>query len=393
MSIKVMSHVWDNSKQKGAALLLLLALADMADENGDCYPSTERLAKKARVDVRSAQRTIKRLIEDGELIVFEKQGMPGHTGQKTNLYRIVLTTIEAALTIPVPQRGGKSVTTNPRTFVIRRKVVTKVSPPVFPQGVVETPPDPIDPSVKDQKQKVVVVARDAFFHPVFLEVVQAPKSNPLLPSIPLIVPSSDNQVAAEIITFYTETFGVMPTPTLLDQVKDALKEFGAPIIREAMAEAKLSKPDGYVAWKYLDTIMKRKQRQAATAAPFTSPYWDAFKARWKELTTADLPEPTSVYLIKRYRETSEALKQLGAIEADVRALVDAKINEERYDYRFDYAATDIVAIVSARKIKRPAPPKRPILTAPTHAADETDTPEAKAAALAAARQQLRGVLR
>lgn len=200
------------------------------------------------------------------------------------------------------------------------------------------------------------------------------------------------QAAAEIVSFYTETFGIMSTPMLLDQVKDALKEFGAPIIREAMAEAKISKPDGYVAWKYIDQIMKRLKRQADQPKPEPSPYWEAFKARWKELTNADLPEPTSAYLIKRFRETSEALKQLGAIEADVRALVDAKINEERYDYRYDYAATDIVAIVSKRKT-RPAAPKLPVFTAPARSPEEPDSPEAKAAAIRAAREQLSGVLR
>jgi hypothetical protein len=39
MSIKVMSQVWEHSTRKGTRLLLLLALADFANDEGICYPA------------------------------------------------------------------------------------------------------------------------------------------------------------------------------------------------------------------------------------------------------------------------------------------------------------------------------------------------------------------
>ena len=35
MSIKVQSHVWEHSPAKGGELLILLAIADFADDNGE----------------------------------------------------------------------------------------------------------------------------------------------------------------------------------------------------------------------------------------------------------------------------------------------------------------------------------------------------------------------
>lgn len=39
MSIRVMSSVWANSKQSGNDLLVLLALADFADDRGVAFPA------------------------------------------------------------------------------------------------------------------------------------------------------------------------------------------------------------------------------------------------------------------------------------------------------------------------------------------------------------------
>ena len=84
MSIKVMSKVWDNSTQKGSTLLLLLAIADFADENGRAWPSIETLAKKIRMSTRSAQMMVRRLVEDGELQVEQNAGPHG-----CNVYHVL----------------------------------------------------------------------------------------------------------------------------------------------------------------------------------------------------------------------------------------------------------------------------------------------------------------
>jgi len=89
MSIKAMNYVWEHSPQKGSSLLLLLAIADFADDDGRAFPGVDRLAKKTRMGKRNTQYLIKKLVESGELIVDSNKGI--ETGQgKTNLYQIAL---------------------------------------------------------------------------------------------------------------------------------------------------------------------------------------------------------------------------------------------------------------------------------------------------------------
>lgn len=49
MSIKVSSLVWDCSGQKSGKLLLLLAIADHANEQGVAWPGIPLLARKTRL--------------------------------------------------------------------------------------------------------------------------------------------------------------------------------------------------------------------------------------------------------------------------------------------------------------------------------------------------------
>ncbi len=74
MSIRVMTQVWDHSTQKGSALLLLLALADHAADDGFCWPGIERLAKRVRMSSRSVMRKIQDLENSKEIAVVRQLG-------------------------------------------------------------------------------------------------------------------------------------------------------------------------------------------------------------------------------------------------------------------------------------------------------------------------------
>jgi hypothetical protein len=83
MSIRVMSSVWANSKQSGNDLLVLLALADFADDRGVAFPAVPTLAKKCRMTPRNANRVLAALRGSGELQIDVSAGPRG-----ANLYRI-----------------------------------------------------------------------------------------------------------------------------------------------------------------------------------------------------------------------------------------------------------------------------------------------------------------
>lgn len=85
MSIMLLDHGWRFSKAKGGGLLVLLAIADFANDAGVAYPSIPTLARKARLTPRNTQRAIRHLVASGELVIEEGKGP-----HRTHLYRIVL---------------------------------------------------------------------------------------------------------------------------------------------------------------------------------------------------------------------------------------------------------------------------------------------------------------
>lgn len=85
MSVRTMARVWEQSRHKGSDLLMLLAIADFADDDGYAYPSVPKLAEKCRMSPRNANLVLSVLRESGELDVRQNEGPKG-----TNLYRVTL---------------------------------------------------------------------------------------------------------------------------------------------------------------------------------------------------------------------------------------------------------------------------------------------------------------
>lgn len=83
MSVHAMGLVWQSSSHSGTDLLMLLAIADFADDDGRAYPSVATLARKCRMTPRNVNHILPRLVLSGELSIKVGQGPRG-----TNLYRI-----------------------------------------------------------------------------------------------------------------------------------------------------------------------------------------------------------------------------------------------------------------------------------------------------------------
>lgn len=85
MSVRTMARVWAGSRHGGTELLMLLAIADFADDEGNAYPAVQTLADKCRMGSRNANYILTALRESGELEVRLNEGPRG-----ANRYRIVL---------------------------------------------------------------------------------------------------------------------------------------------------------------------------------------------------------------------------------------------------------------------------------------------------------------
>ena len=64
----MISAVWERSKQHGGYLLVLLALADFADDQGCAWPSVATLSRKARLSERQTRRALRHRIKEGEIV-------------------------------------------------------------------------------------------------------------------------------------------------------------------------------------------------------------------------------------------------------------------------------------------------------------------------------------
>ena len=91
MSVRWISYVWDQSPFKGERLLLHLALADFANDEGECWPSQPTLARKARCSVTWVRLGLRDLQRDGLLEVVSNGSGRGHRAQYRLLRKGVTT--------------------------------------------------------------------------------------------------------------------------------------------------------------------------------------------------------------------------------------------------------------------------------------------------------------
>jgi hypothetical protein len=88
MSVKIMSDVFENSKTEGNARLVLLCLADCANDEGVCWPSIKTLSRKANISEETTRKFL-HVFEKIGLVESEERFNP--LGRRTsNTYKINL---------------------------------------------------------------------------------------------------------------------------------------------------------------------------------------------------------------------------------------------------------------------------------------------------------------
>lgn len=83
MSVNIWRKVWSHPPQRQGQLLVMLALADYANDAGMCWPSVKALAAKVRMTERGCQRVLRTLAVDKHLTVDTGKGRGG-----CNIYRL-----------------------------------------------------------------------------------------------------------------------------------------------------------------------------------------------------------------------------------------------------------------------------------------------------------------
>lgn len=118
-----MTRVWDDTRFKGADLLILLCLADHANDEGICWPSYQTLAKRARCSRRQAIRCVAKLAQEGWVRI--EHVRIGERMNKSNRFHLCMPS-DMASPVTNEERGGDILEGCSDTHDTR--VVTPVSP-------------------------------------------------------------------------------------------------------------------------------------------------------------------------------------------------------------------------------------------------------------------------
>lgn len=148
MSIKVMSAVWECEELDASERLVMLSLADHADDEGRCYPSIARLCRRTSMSDRGVQKVISRLSERGFITIKPNAGQGG-----ANLYFLTSTTEPGS---PPEQRSPRTTFTTPPNPV--RKTPEPRSPK--PSGTIIEPSEDRAREAKPRRKPEVPLPPD-----------------------------------------------------------------------------------------------------------------------------------------------------------------------------------------------------------------------------------------
>lgn len=154
MSVQATSWVWDHSEATGSAFVVLLAVADAANADGErSCQSVETLASMARVSVRTVQRALRELEELGEL---ENDGQDSRYA--SNTYRLPALAGRRRTVRPTPKSRGAKLSSLPTSGV------TPVTPGVTngaARGDIAVSPNPINPTLSNESDPTNVAPATA----------------------------------------------------------------------------------------------------------------------------------------------------------------------------------------------------------------------------------------
>lgn len=114
----MMTQVWQHSKAEGTRLLVLLAIADNANDDGVAWPSIDTIARKARVSPDTARRHVHWLARKKELEIAAKPG-------RSNKYRITDPLQTATPGRAVQEAPGRALQDEPSVTVKEQPLEVK----------------------------------------------------------------------------------------------------------------------------------------------------------------------------------------------------------------------------------------------------------------------------
>ncbi|HHY9708586.1 TPA: helix-turn-helix domain-containing protein [Escherichia coli] len=145
MSMRLMVEVFHTEVGNPMHKLVLLKLADNANDNGECYPSYQHIAKQCEINKSTAMRAIEALCKKG-LLLKQPRYLIGGKEQTSNFYIIVLPSLSCSGTkqpgvVAESNQGsgtkqpGVVAESNPnQSYITSKENLNKDIPPYIPLG-------------------------------------------------------------------------------------------------------------------------------------------------------------------------------------------------------------------------------------------------------------------
>lgn len=130
-----MSRVWDDAPYSLGTLLVLLALADWADDDGICWPKISQLEVKTRQSERSVQYALAQLLKDGAISVLKKSTGSG----KARTLQLGVQYLHPSKVQNLHPKSAKSAPAIRKEEFRHKEVRHKPPTPFFPNSKTEGP--------------------------------------------------------------------------------------------------------------------------------------------------------------------------------------------------------------------------------------------------------------
>ena len=129
MSLRVMTWAWKQETKSSGERLVLLALADHAGEDGECYPSTGHLGTKCSLDKKTVQRHLTALDSRGLITkLYRRKRQNGTLAGWT--YRVNVREAEGTPKSPLRESAGVPAETEHECVVLEGAQVRSHEPSV-----------------------------------------------------------------------------------------------------------------------------------------------------------------------------------------------------------------------------------------------------------------------
>lgn len=291
-----MSHVWRHLPYKGADLLLMVALADFADDDGNCFPRFSTLAEKARMSVKSVQRAVIQAEKDGYVAVER-----GSRGGPTR-FRIVIENLPSQVVFSGKNKGKK--TPVPQDILSSGTENTTGQIVHCHRTICPVPQDILSSAIRKNRQ--LTVNEPSMPSPTATVAAQAP---PSLGETSLLF--GEREAAGS-----TESMGVMesnstPLPPSGDDESVILKNDES-VMKVALAH----KAGSGEAWRGYGALLRRNETPAEPEPEDGKPWtpWQQFCLLWREFRQINTVNAGSKKLAwKRYVKLRPTYDEAGAI--------------------------------------------------------------------------------